>query len=790
MLKLLFRKKKKVFLLLVALFLVWFYFALPKPLFLDPLSVVIEDESGQLLSARLAKDEQWRFPMIDSVPINFSEAIIAYEDKRFESHIGVDFKSIYRAINQNFSAGKVISGASTIHMQLMRLAQKNRKRTYRQKLYETIMALRLNLAYSKKEIMRYYASYAPFGGNIVGLEAASWRYFGKSPHLLSAGEAAVLAVLPNNPSLVRPGKNEKTLLRKRNKLLDKLYELNRIDSISWVLGKEEPLPSKPQPLPSLTPHLLNFILAEKEKKQNKQTRFKTTIKKPFQQRVNRIVDLHLRRLKASEVNNCAVLILDVETGNTLAYVGNAIHTGAAHGSRVDVIQANRSTGSVLKPMLVGWTLDAGLVTEKSFLQDIPTQYGQYHPENFNHNYSGVLPMNQALIRSLNIPFVRLLKDYGVEKFHDNLRKVGFKSLTEEAGYYGLTLVVGGVETSPWQVGGSYASLARTLRHFYDNDGQYDLNDLHPAKYLAQAKKKKPMLSHNPPVMSAGAIWSTFNIMKALKRPNQEGNWQRFGTGRPIAWKTGTSLGFRDAWAMGLDRDFVVVVWTGNGNGEGRAGLTGVHMAAPILFDVFRSLPQGKWFDPPYDELIEKPVCSVSGFSASTHCPTDTLMVVNTDYDLALCRYHPQVMVDIESGLRVTRDCAKAGNMKQKQFFSLRPMEAFYYKLRHPDYTGLPPYKKGCEPNGYQSMQLIYPQKASIIYVPVGLDGTREKTIFEVAYDYPNEVLFWHLDKKFIGKTKHFHQMGLDPSEGNHVLTIVDKDGNKLVQKFEVVVRSE
>jgi len=776
------KRKRKIALIFLGVGLIWFVFALPKPLFKDPVSVVIEDENGRLLGARLAADQQWRFPKMDTVPAYFAQAITTYEDKRFYSHFGVDIRSVSRAIRQNLKAKKVVSGASTLDMQVMRLAFKNRKRTIWQKIKESILALRLNFRYSKKEIMSFYASNAPFGGNIVGLEAASWRYFGKSPQLLSVGEAAVLAVLPNNPSLVRPGKNEKVLLRKRNKLLDKLWHQGKIDSMTCVLSKDEALPGKPHRLPSLAPHLLNFAI---KSKRNQSTRVRTTINKNLQIKVNQIVELQLRRLKANEVNNCAVLVLDVKTGNAKAYVGNAITTGSEHGARVDVIQANRSTGSVLKPILAGLALDDGLVTTKSLLKDIPTHFGQYHPENFNHNYAGVLPMDEALIRSLNIPFVRLLRTYGIGKFHHNLKKLGLESLVHSPDYYGLTLIVGGAETSPWQVGSAYATLARTLRNFYDRDGEYRLEDVHPAGYTL-AGKGTSTYRKEAPIMSAGAIWSMFEMMKSLKRPNNEGEWQRFGTGRPVAWKTGTSIGFRDAWAMGLDRDYVVVVWAGNANGEGRAGLTGLNMAAPILFDVFKQLPQGKWFDAPYDELTRQAVCAQSGYLAKEGCPMDTIQVLSSAGTLPVCSYHTLTSLDASHRYRVTRDCAQGEDINQVSIFTLRPIEAFYYKMHHPDYQGLPPFRKGCEPTGYIPMQLIYPRKPNKIFVPVGLEGEKEKVIFEVAYDYPEETLYWHLDNRFLGKTKHFHQMALRPEYGKHVLTVVDKDGHRLVQRFEIV----
>jgi penicillin-binding protein 1C len=304
------RRSTIIWLALLSLFSA-FWFSLPDPLFKSPTSYVIDDAAGELLGASIAKDGQWRFPYNGSVPAKFKECIIAFEDKRFESHPGVDPLALGRAIRNNSTGKYATSGGSTITMQVIRLAT-HHKRNLWNKLLEMIMAVRLELGYSKNEILALYASNAPFGSNVVGLDAASWRYFGRTSDKLSWGEMAALAVLPNSPSLVHPGKNRLLLLKKRNKLLDKLATQGTIDSTTAALAKLEPMPDKPVSLPQLAPHLLEKFKSENRSIVN--TRIRTTIKSELQEQVNTILEQHHNVLKANGINNIAAVVLDVETG--------------------------------------------------------------------------------------------------------------------------------------------------------------------------------------------------------------------------------------------------------------------------------------------------------------------------------------------------------------------------------------------------------------------------------------------------------------------------------------------
>ncbi|MFD2144036.1 transglycosylase domain-containing protein [Mucilaginibacter antarcticus] len=312
------------------------------------------------------------------------------------------------------------SGGSTLTMQVIRLSTRH-KRNFWNKLLEMVQALRLEITHSKKEIIALYASNAPFGSNVVGLDAASWRYFGRGPDKLSWGEMASLAVLPNAPSLVHPGKNRLTLLRKRNALLDKMYRAKIIDSITCLLSKLEPVPDKPVALPNLAPHLLQRIVAGKELTND--TRVNSTVRSTLQTQVSQILERHHQRLKANHINNIAAIVLDVEHGSVLAYVGNINHPeDKLMESDVDVINAPRSPGSTLKPLLYAAMLRDGFLLPNSLVPDIPTQIAGYQPENFDLGYDGAVPASKALARSLNVPAVKMLQQYKYERFYDLLKK--------------------------------------------------------------------------------------------------------------------------------------------------------------------------------------------------------------------------------------------------------------------------------------------------------------------------------------------------------------------------------
>ncbi|MBC7867753.1 MAG: penicillin-binding protein 1C, partial [Gloeobacteraceae cyanobacterium ES-bin-316] len=594
-----------VFLVLI----LFFYFSLPKKLFTAPTSYVIEDAEENLLNASIAADGQWRFPYNKKVPKHFIDCITIFEDKRFFSHPGVDVLAFARAARAN-ARGQFIQGGSTLSMQVIRLSQKNTRRNFFTKIKETLLAVRLEFSYTKKEILALYASNAPFGGNVVGLDAAAWRYFGRSPQQLSWAEMATLAVLPNAPSLVHPGKNRQLLLNKRNYLLQKLVVAGKLNTQDAGLAQLEPLPLHPLPLPQLAPHLLQLF-----KKENKGTaklsKVTTTVDGSMQKGVTAIIQQQQAILKNNGINNICALVLDVETGHTLAYVGNIYQPQNKElESDVDVIQAPRSPGSALKPILYAAMLSDGLLLPNSLVPDIPTQISGYAPQNFDLGYDGAIPAHRALARSLNVPAVRLLQQYKYPRFYEVLQQYGITTLNNPADFYGLSLILGGCEVSMWDLAGSYASMARILNKQQKNKGILNPVDIHPAMYV-KGKISGNQNEHKNFPLDATSIYYTFEAMQEVMRPGEEGLWQQFTSSKKIAWKTGTSFGFRDGWAIGVAPKNVVAVWVGNTDGEGRAGLTGIETAAPVMFDIFRLLPtviQGDWFKKPKYNYTSLPVC--------------------------------------------------------------------------------------------------------------------------------------------------------------------------------------
>lgn len=767
--------------------LFWFWFSLPSKLFHASTSYVIEDKDGNLLNATIAADGQWRFPYNKNVPQKFIDCITTFEDKRFFKHPGVDPIAIVRAITKNIKNKGVVQGGSTITMQVMRLSKKDDRRSIWNKLKESILALRLEMSYSKKEILAMYASNAPFGSNIVGLDAAAWRYYGRSPDKLSWGEMAALAVLPNAPSLVHPGKNRNVLLRKRNLLLDNLLAAGKINNNDAELAKLEPLPDEPLRLPQNAPHLLQrFIKDNKAWKQ--ETKIKTTLDGNLQKNVSRILQQHQSVLKGNGINNACALVLDVETGNTLAYVGNiADATNKEMEADVDVIAAPRSPGSALKPILYSAMLSDGLILANSIIADIPMQVGNYSPKNFDLTYDGAVPANRALSRSLNVPAVKMLQQYKYQRFYETLQQAGITTLTRNADTYGLSLVLGGCEVTMWDLAAVYASMARALNHQTKNHGKLDTDDFHPANYYKRETTNKEQETRNIP-LDATSIYFTFQAMQEVMRPGEEGLWQQFSSSQKIAWKTGTSFGFRDGWAIGLTPKNVVAVWVGNTDGEGRPGLIGVQTAAPILFDIFRLLPPGKWFEKPKYNFSYVPVCRKSGYRANIDCPeTDTLFMPPNGNKAALCPYHKIIHLDASGNYRVTEECESPSSMQHKSWFILSPAMEYYYKQKNIDYIPLPPFKPGCTfSETGKLIEIIYPQPDAKIYVPLEITGERGKTVFTAAHRRAGAKIFWSLDDEFVATTQNFHQVGLNPSPGKHIITLVDENGVSVSRQFEIL----
>lgn len=717
-----------------------------------PYSSVLYDKNGILLGASTSAEGQWHFESSE-VPEKFEKCILNCEDRRFYYHFGVDPIAMARAVIQNLKHRKIISGGSTLTMQTARILLGNKKRTYLQKLHEIFVAVCIEIKYSKRQIIAVYISTAPFGGNVIGLEAASWRYYNRPSKSLSWAEYATLAVLPNQPSLVRPGKNQSLLLNKRNTLLKKLFETNIIDEETYMLSIQESLPGKPYRLPSYAPHYLEK--KKKEQKFNDGTVFNSTLDFSIQENANRITENWSKVFNNWGIENISALIIDTETKVPIAYVGNC-------NSSVDMIEAKRSSGSLLKPFLYSAMLDNGMLLQNQIVYDIPTRIGNYSPKNNINNFCGALSADQALTRSLNVPAVRELKDFGITQFLSVLSKYGITTLNQNADHYGLPLILGGGEIKMREIASCYADLMNSA---------------------CGRKTTAPV--------TQGSAWITCNALSDGIRPLDLENWQIYSRKKKIAWKTGTSSGNRDAWCLGTTPEYTVAVWVGNSAGNGNKMLTSATTAAPVMFELFSILPQTSWPERPELEFDDIKVCAKSGYSAGPYCYDIKLSFKTKDTpQTEICPYcHTYTLTPDRKYQASVEDMINEyeGLMPvAENRFILPPYVEYWYSKQNLHYKTLPPYVSWHKEISGSNIHIEFPQENSEIIVPIELNGKKGSIIFEAAVKNHGTSIYWDMDGEYIGLTETDHKLAVSPKPGKHVLTLSDSTGSIKKRKFKVI----
>lgn len=720
----------------------------------------VVDSGGQTLRVLLAPDDQLRFAPADGpLPPKYQTCLLVSEDRRFYRHPGVDPLALGGAFLSNLHGNRRRRGGSTITMQVARLA-KPKARTYVAKLRECLTALRLSVHFSKREVLAMYAAHAPMGGNVVGLEAASLRYFGKRGQELTWAEAALLAVLPNAPSQIHVGRGRAQLVRKRNRLLHQLHLRGVLDSLSCAAACGEPLPSGVRPLPFAAPHA-----AELAARTGPATgAIYTTIDARIQAVVTGAVSAYARRLRESGVRNVAALVMQTETGAVLAYAGSQGYDDTLADGRVDGVLARRSYGSLLKPFLAACALQRGPWTLQSRLQDVPTFYGTFAPQNAAREYAGLVTVEQMLVRSLNVPAVRLLNAYGVRDFYEFLTDVGLGGLFRTPDGYGLALILGGAEAHLWELCGMYATLGnlgrRTVPHLLT---------------IGQGNARADTL------MASGAAWLVLKALTGLERPGIEAYWHNFGNQVPVAWKTGTSYGQKDAWAIGVNRQWTIGVWTGNFDGEGNAALTGAGSSAPLLFDLFNVLSRTDrpaWPEMPESGLRSVACCAQSGYAVGPHCRDTIELRVPVEAGRSQrCPFCRTFIVDRTTGCSLCSRCWD-GRDTVWQHRAIVPPQARSILLR----TGhaadsIPRHAAHC-PSFSDSARLsvVYPVNGARIFVPRDLDGDYEKVVYSARHQRGDATLFWFRDGSYLGQTTGTHELADSPEPGVHSLAVQDDEG--------------
>lgn len=520
-------------------------------------SVQVLARDGTLLRAYTVADGRWRMGVsLDAVDPAYIDMLIAYEDRRFHDHAGVDLRAIVRAAVQAARAGRPVSGGSTLTMQVARLIEEGTTGQWTGKLRQMRVALALERRLSKAQILELYIHHAPFGGNLEGVRAASFAWLGKEPRRLTPAEAALLVALPQAPESRRPDRHHARATDARDRVLARMVSAGVLDADRALAARTEPVPTARQPFPALAPHLADRLRAADPAAQT----HRTTIDASLQARLEVLARAAVRG--RGERLSAAILVADHASGEILASVGSAGYTDDARAGFVDMTRALRSPGSTLKPLVYGMAFDDGMAHPETLIDDRPTSFNGYAPQNFDRQFRGTLRVREALQLSLNLPVVALADALGPARIMAALRRAGVQAVLPDGGAPGLAVVLGGVGTSLEGLVQLYASLAQGGRTVALRDTHAQANDAPAAR-----------------LMSNVAAWQVADILASAPPP----------PGAPrarLAWKTGTSYGHRDAWALGFDGAHVAGVWLGRADGTPVPGVFGADLAAPLLFETF------------------------------------------------------------------------------------------------------------------------------------------------------------------------------------------------------------
>lgn len=743
----------------------------PDPPFPEDYGAVVLDTHGEVLHTYLANDQQWRFRLAgEDIADKLETAVLAAEDRRFRKHFGVDPLALSRAVIQNFRAGEIRSGASTITMQVARLIRP-KPRTVPNKVLEMVQALKLETRLDKEEILRLYLEHAPYGGNLVGATAASLHYFNRPPDRLTWAEAATLAVLPKAPTTVTPFRNPEVLLTRRNRLLHSLEQQRLIDAQTLRESLFEELPTHSHPMPTLAPHLARRVAAEDPGRDPR-----TTLDRGIQEQFEDLARRHAAWLSRAGIHNLSILAVETATGRVRAYVGSPDFFDLSHGGQVDGVTASRSTGSLLKPFLFATAFDRGVIHPDSLLQDVPVYFGSYAPVNADRQFSGMVRASEALVRSLNVPPTLLLREIGVAEFHHFLEMAGMQTLFRSPDGYGLSLILGGAEGTLWDMVRLYRGLA--------SDGRFgDLT--HIEDELPEA---------GPKLLSPAAARLTMEILTEVRRPDDDGvDRTLFTPRRPVAWKTGTSFGKRDAWAVGATPDWVVGVWVGNFSGQGNASLGGARAAAPILFAALDLLPghrEGAWYHAPTDVRAIR-LCTDSGFRAGEDCRKTRIAERPwRSPPVAVCPYHRSFWIDPETGLEVCSRCWNTGRQQRVTRLILPADAAQLMRRAGHRIDSSPVHNPACPVSSpHRPLRVVYPAEGATLLVPRDLDDRPEQVTFRASHTSAAAELHWYVDGRYQGRTAGDHAVSLVLESGVHRVEVVDQDGRAASITFTVERRS-
>jgi len=746
-----------------------------------PAAVVVSDRAGEPLRFFLPADERWRMPVkLEELPADLPKALVASEDRRFWRHPGVDPWAIGRAAWANLRRGEVVSGASTIPMQIARMADPG-PRTLATKIREAFRALQLERRYSKNELLEVYLNLTPYGGNVEGVGAASWFYFGKEPDRLSLGEIALLTALPRSPVRYDPTLHPAAALAARDRVLAQLAERRVFGRRQLREASAQPLPRARRTPPFAAPHFAGELV----KLLPGEARIRSSLDRGMQQVAESQVARRALELRAQGIGNAAVVVIENESRAVRAFVGSAGFFDTYFQGQVDGVVAPRSPGSTLKPFLYALAVDSGRVLPDSYILDVPTDFAGYVAENYDGRYRGRVTVREALVQSLNACAVRLLARVGLDPFLKTLRRGGLATLDQPAGRYGLPLILGAGEVRLLDLANLYASLAQ--------GGLYrPVRMIEPLEVRDRRGRIVKPEAAGPEdgerLFSRDAARAIAEILTDVRRPDLPESWDLARGVPPVAWKTGTSYGHRDAWAIGFSRRLTIGVWVGNFNGRPRLGISGSQHAGPLLFDLFRALdPGGKGpveADPRPPSLEnEIEVCALSHELPGPFCPDRArIAFLSGKSSLVPCTIHRRVLVDRETGDLLAGDCM---NRRPHEFriLTLHPPElvAWWRSQGAPDSQIAEPPRLSPECSGIPDgdpPKIVSPDEVTAYHLRKGVPADFQR-IPLVAQTAPGvSRLFWYQDGTLVATTAPADGQNrfLDPVRGAHRLVVTDDLG--------------
>lgn len=741
------KRLKKFVIFIITLFLLLFIYLIKIYISYNPkelveninYSQVVLDRRGVILSVFLNDKEEFHLKYDGEIPETLKTAVINYEDKKFYSHLGVDYPRIVKSFFNNLFGGKKM-GASTISMQVVK-ALEPAKRTYFNKLIEIVKAYKLENEFSKEEILKIYLNNAPYGSNIVGYSTAIKMYFNKNVNDLSYAEASLLAVLPNSPGILNLKKNNDKLEAKRNRLLKTLLDRNLIDERQYKFSLLEKFPTKIYYYDKKAPQFSIFL-----KNKYKDKIIKSTLDYKLQKKMEQIVFEYSSSMKNIGINNAAVLVLNNKTKEVLAYVASQDFNDKKNNGEIDGLQAKRAPASLLKPFLFVLSIDEGLIVPDSIYPDVPIYFGNFYPKNSNNKFTGMVRIEEALTKSLNIPFVKLLSDYGVDKFYYFLED-NDKYPESSFDKFGLSLILGTREMRAVDIAKLYMGLA--------NYGE--ISDL---KYVLDEEQPK---THKG--FSKGASYITLDTLTRVVRPGNENLYTRE---RPISWKTGTSYGMKDAWSVGVSPDYTVLVWLGNFNQKPIFSLSGVETAGNLLFRIFNVVDlHSKTFEKPINDLKEIEIDEKTGYRKFYEVESKKVSYPKDAKLLRISPYYKKIFVD-ENNIEIDSRNSNFDKRIEKIVIEYPIEVANYYFLN------------GVKEN--KSVKIAYPSQDLKIFVPRDFDGYKKISV--KLYNPNNEFVYWYIDESYIGFSNE-NEKFLELDAGEHKLTIVTENGKTDEVKFKI-----